>query len=75
MEKTEIVVFCFLVFCPVFLGKTNERKTVKSSGKGVIAYVCVIINVPVFKLMDLYSGILCQNYKGCVISMSVDLER
>lgn len=35
----------------------------------------VLINIPVFRLMDLYSGMLFQRHKDCVISVSVDLER
>ena len=34
-----------------------------------------VINIPVFRLMDLYSGTLFQRHKDCVISVSGDLER
>lgn len=56
----------------------NKRQAVKSSGKGEHKpsfLLCGIINIPVFRLMDLYSGILFQSHKECVISVSVGLER
>ena len=57
----------------------NKRQAVKSSGKGgkhkPSFVLCGIINIPVFRLIDLYSGILFQSHKECVISVSVGLER
>ena len=51
----------------------------KPSGKGgkhrPTFVFCGVINIPVFRLMDLYSGTLFQRHKDCVISVSVDLER